>query len=214
MVLEGVHGEREIDAFDEQLDLGAHELADELQALEHENMASMADAFVDRARRRLDHRRRLHRSSLAVALDDAVGDEAEQAGAVRARSCRAWSCRFASATISRARDPDLLQRPGGGDPVAERLGRRGVEAVQVDRADPGVRCGGLDQRQGHGAVEQVGAAGLAGPLRRAGDVEDVVEQLESEADLSPELRAGARRRGRAGRRTRTASRSSAGNASR
>jgi hypothetical protein len=43
---EGVHGEREIDAFDEQLDLGAHELADELRALEHANMADMADAFV------------------------------------------------------------------------------------------------------------------------------------------------------------------------
>jgi hypothetical protein len=43
---EGVYGEHEIDAFDEQLDLGAHELADELRALEHANMASMADAFV------------------------------------------------------------------------------------------------------------------------------------------------------------------------
>lgn len=43
---EGVYGEHEIDAFDEQLDLGAHELADELRTLEHENMANMADAFV------------------------------------------------------------------------------------------------------------------------------------------------------------------------
>jgi hypothetical protein len=43
---EGVHSEREIDAFDEQLDLGAHELADELRALEHSNMADMADTFV------------------------------------------------------------------------------------------------------------------------------------------------------------------------
>jgi hypothetical protein len=43
---QGVHGETEIDAFDEQLDLGAHELADELKALEHSNMAAMADAFV------------------------------------------------------------------------------------------------------------------------------------------------------------------------
>ena len=42
----GVHGEGEIDAFDEQLDLGAHELADELQALERSNMATMADTFV------------------------------------------------------------------------------------------------------------------------------------------------------------------------
>jgi hypothetical protein len=43
---EGVHSEVEIDAFDEQLDLGAHELADELRALEHANMADMADAFI------------------------------------------------------------------------------------------------------------------------------------------------------------------------
>jgi hypothetical protein len=43
---QGVHGEREIDDFDEQLDLGAHELADELKALEQANMADMADAFV------------------------------------------------------------------------------------------------------------------------------------------------------------------------
>ncbi|HZO04948.1 MAG TPA: hypothetical protein VFB52_01040 [Solirubrobacterales bacterium] len=43
---QGVHGEDEIDAFDEQLDIGAHTLADELRALEHANMSDMADAFV------------------------------------------------------------------------------------------------------------------------------------------------------------------------
>ena len=43
---QGVHGESEIDAFDEQLDIGAHELADELKALEQANMAAMAEAFV------------------------------------------------------------------------------------------------------------------------------------------------------------------------
>lgn len=43
---QGVHGEREIDAFDEQLDFGAHTLADQLRALEHENMSEMAHAFV------------------------------------------------------------------------------------------------------------------------------------------------------------------------
>ncbi len=42
----GVHGETEIDAFDEQLDLGAHALANELRALEHANMAAMTEAFV------------------------------------------------------------------------------------------------------------------------------------------------------------------------
>jgi len=43
---QGVHDEQEIDAFDEQLDLGAHELADELRVLEHSNMAAMAEVFV------------------------------------------------------------------------------------------------------------------------------------------------------------------------
>lgn len=43
---QGVHDADEIDAFDEQLDLGAHELADELRSLEHSNMTAMADAFV------------------------------------------------------------------------------------------------------------------------------------------------------------------------
>ena len=43
---EGVHGAEEIDAFDEQLDRGAHELADELRALERYNMSGMVDAFV------------------------------------------------------------------------------------------------------------------------------------------------------------------------
>jgi len=41
-----IHDEVEIDAFDEQLDLGAHELADQLRALEHANMTEMADSFI------------------------------------------------------------------------------------------------------------------------------------------------------------------------
>jgi hypothetical protein len=43
---ESVHAEVEIDAYDEQLDLGAHELADELRSLEHANMMEMASAFI------------------------------------------------------------------------------------------------------------------------------------------------------------------------
>lgn len=47
---DGVHSEVAIDAYDEQLDLGAHELADQLRALEHANMSAMADAFVQALR--------------------------------------------------------------------------------------------------------------------------------------------------------------------
>lgn len=41
-----VHGEVEIDAFDEQLDLGSQELAGELRALEHANMSELASTFA------------------------------------------------------------------------------------------------------------------------------------------------------------------------
>lgn len=43
---EAVHDEVAIDAYDEQLDLGSRELANELRALEHANMAEMAESFV------------------------------------------------------------------------------------------------------------------------------------------------------------------------
>lgn len=43
---EGVHDVVAIDAFDEQLDLGAHELANELRELEQANMSEMADTFA------------------------------------------------------------------------------------------------------------------------------------------------------------------------
>lgn len=43
---DGVHGESAIDCFDEQLDIGAHELAEQLRVLERANMAQLADAFA------------------------------------------------------------------------------------------------------------------------------------------------------------------------
>ncbi len=42
---EQVHGETEIDAFDEELDLGTRALSEVLKALEHENMQHVADTF-------------------------------------------------------------------------------------------------------------------------------------------------------------------------
>jgi transcription elongation factor Elf1 len=42
---DGIHGENEIDAFDEVLDNGAEALATELQGLEMEGMRQIADAF-------------------------------------------------------------------------------------------------------------------------------------------------------------------------
>ncbi len=43
---DGVHGEAAIDAYDEQLDRGAHELAAELRELERSNMVEMTATFV------------------------------------------------------------------------------------------------------------------------------------------------------------------------
>jgi hypothetical protein len=42
---ERVHGEREIDAYDEELDRGTEALAEELEALEREGMERVAAAF-------------------------------------------------------------------------------------------------------------------------------------------------------------------------
>lgn len=50
---EGAHDLAAVDAFDEQLDLGAHELAGELRALEHTNMREMAESFGIALRRNL-----------------------------------------------------------------------------------------------------------------------------------------------------------------
>ena len=43
---DGVHGEGEIDAFDEALDNGAEELAGELQELEREGMREIVEVFA------------------------------------------------------------------------------------------------------------------------------------------------------------------------
>jgi hypothetical protein len=43
---DGIHGEPEIDAFDEALDNGAEELAVELQELEREGMREIAETFA------------------------------------------------------------------------------------------------------------------------------------------------------------------------
>ena len=43
---DGVFGEREIDDFDEELDLGTQALADVLKALEQESMQNVVESFV------------------------------------------------------------------------------------------------------------------------------------------------------------------------
>src|SRR3954454_361050 len=43
---DAIHGEREIDAYDEELDAGTQALSGVLRQLEHENMRHVADAFA------------------------------------------------------------------------------------------------------------------------------------------------------------------------
>ena len=60
--------------------------------------------------------------------------------------------------------------------------------AEIERRELRVTVTGEDQRQRHRAVQQVGAAWLAGQLGRTGHVEHVVEHLERHADPLAELR--------------------------
>ncbi len=57
---------------------------------------------------------------------------------------------------------------------------------EVELREVGLAFAREDERQRDRAVEQVGAARLAGALDRAGHVEHVVEHLEGEADAARE----------------------------
>ena len=91
---------------------------------------------------------------------------------------------FASATIASASARATSQRARGGDRVAHRLRlpRACARARRSSARQRRVALAREDQRQRDRAVEQVGAAVLAGALRRARDVEHVVEQLEGQPD--------------------------------
>ena len=154
-----------------------------------------------------------------IALDDAVGDQLEQLALLAPRSAAPSRRRLAAATHLQRPAAHLARGRPCRDPSQTASARRRVEPAQVELGQRGVALAGEDQRQRHRAVEQVGAARLAGALRRAADVEHVVEQLEREADLARRRSGAARllaalpaqaRRSR--RRTRTGARSSAGSA--
>ena len=92
--------------------------------------------------------------------------------------------------------------PAADDPVQRRqhVAGRGA-ARRSPRATSASRCGGQDQRQRDGAVQQVGAQRLAGGLRVAVAVEHVVGDLEGQAERlgeAAERRPGRRRPARPG----------------
>ena len=151
--------------FDEELDAGTDALAADYKRLMRANMADEIDRFAAALARRRDPARGL----LGVALHHAVGHQVERAvaglPAARGRPAPPSPRPRGCSACSR----DLAQRAGGRDAVAHRLRLRGLgdDAAQVELAQLGVAPAGQDQRQGDGAVEQVGAAGLAGALGRA-----------------------------------------------
>ena len=210
-----------VERLDDELDRGAGALLGDLQA-HHAREHGRGDRVLRaRARGRPDRPERLLAApsdSLAVALDDRVRDQLEQ----RARGRRAGSA--GSAALASATSASARSRASSSAPVAAiRSHSRSACSGPLSEArsnvgELGVALAREDQRQRDGAVEQVGAARLAGALDRAGDVEHVVEQLEGQADPARERaervgRARRAARGRparpAGRPPRTAPRSSA-----
>ena len=159
---------------------------------------------------------------LAVALDHRVGHplQPHRAAGGEARG----SSSLASATSASARSlvsrAPRWRRSGRTAPLLWHPGRP-AKRGEIDPASSLVELAREDQRQRDRAVEQVRAARLAGALDRAGDVEHVVEDLKGQPDPPGE---DAERVGesanrtppfprqqapRAGRRLRTARRSSA-----
>ena len=174
-----------VDRFDEELDRGTEALVRDLKRLTRANMEDEIERFA----RALDSDAICPKTSrpLAVAVDDAVGHELERARAARPGS--SGRSAFASATISSARSRASSSAPVAAIASHTASACSGVRTVaQVERGQPRIALAGEDERQRDRAVEQVGAAVLAGALGRARDVEHVVEQLEGEADPAPEAR--------------------------
>src|SRR4029079_19348526 len=123
------------------------------------------------------------------ARDDAVRDELERRPLPRRQAFGQPRLRVVD---DLERSPArLVQRPGRLDAVADALGGLGVaDRPRVERGELRVAFAGEDVRERDGAVEQVGAAVLARPRSRPGHVEDVVEELEGEADATAEVAEG------------------------
>ena len=193
---------------------GTDALTRDFKRLMAANMAEEIDRFVAGARRRRDPADGLLGASpLGVALDHAVGDQVQQSRLLAAGS--------SSAARPPSPPPRAPARTRGPPPARPwpRSGRRRASASaarrdlapQVERRQRRVALARQDQRQRDRAVEQVGAARLAGALDRARHVEHVVEDLERDADPAAELRRARRRRAAPGAPSSAPSRQAASN---
>ena len=220
----GVYAQEVVDRFDEALDRGTEAAARATSPAHPGEHGGAGRALRRRARGRPDPPRGLLGAAararlLRVALDDPVGDQRQQLAPLRI-DAGARVERSPSPRSTRSRAP---ARGPASRPRSPRSGRRPPrpppgQGAQVERAERRVALAGEDQRQGHRAVEQVGAARLAGALRRArrrrGRRRAAGRRARSRARTSASAAASPPGRGRrrSGTRTRTAARSSAGSA--
>ena len=161
----GRYSQEVVDRLDEALERGTESVLDDLTVLIRANMEDQIERFAIRPRGGPDPPRRLldvpqeYRSTMPSATSSRSW---RRSGSSAERS----SARLACSTRRRAPARTSSRTPGGGDPVADRLGARGVERSQVQPGQRLVALASEDQRQGDGAVQQVGPAGLSGSLRR------------------------------------------------
>ena len=158
------------------------------------------------------------RRRLGVALDDPVGDQRQQLAPLRVEPG------VLQRSLGRLRRGSRRPRaPSSSTPVAairsQTASAVGLDRARADRARASAGSRSRARISGMVTVPSSRSVPRALPVRsrRAGDVEDVVEELEGEADLAAEdaQRLGAVAapgRRRSGRRTRTAGPSSAGSA--
>ena len=105
-----------------------------------------------------------------------------------ARPAARGSSAFAAATISSASVARRSSTPVAAIASHTASACSGVRTARRSSArQRRIALAREDQRQRDRAVQQVGAAVLAGPLGRPGDVEHVVEQLEGEPDAAAEV---------------------------
>ena len=187
---EGVFEQAVVEELDEQLDQATGALLSDLKQLTQANMEDEVEFFI----RALD-------ADLIVPSDFYLPDGlALLRGSARQTASATCSRRAPATPRGTAESPaaerslglcdqrqsarsGLLERAGGGDPLAELLGlARAAKGREVDPGKLTVALAREDQRQRDGAVEQVRSARLAGALDRPGYIQHVIQDLESQPD--------------------------------
>ena len=161
----GVYEQDDVERFDEELDRGTEALVRDLKRLMRANMEDEIERFVAaRSTPTPSSPRLLGRSGVPVDDRRRPRAPAPRAG----RSGSAGSSAFASRPSPSASPARVVQRAVAAIASHTASACSGVaHRAQVERRQLGVALAGEDERQRDRAVEQVGAAVLAGPLRRA-----------------------------------------------